>query len=157
MLRVRNGCVLWPDFPLSVTVEGGFMSSSLAGIFDALTHKMSFLSQKQAVLAENVANADTPGYKELAVKQPSFGDTLKQASITMAVTNPRDIVPASMSGVNAQTYQVKNTEVMPNGNSVDIEGQMMEVSKTSMDYQAMTAIYHKMAGLFKIAIKGSST
>jgi len=133
------------------------MSSSISGLFDLLTKKMSYLNQKQAVIAENVANVDTPGYKQLALKQFTFGDTLKQVGASMSVTNTRHIIPASMAGTNAQTFESKDTDVMPSGNTVDIEQQMAEVSKTSIDYQTMTAIYKKMTGLFKIAVKGSSS
>lgn len=131
--------------------------SSISGLLDLFTEKMSYLNQKQAVLAENVANADTPGYKQLDVKAFSFGDAMRQANVGMTVTDPRHIVPASIAGVNAQTFKSKDVETLPSGNSVDIEGQMMEVSKTSGDYQAVASLYHKWAGLFKIAIKGSST
>ncbi|MGB9152306.1 MAG: flagellar basal body rod protein FlgB [Alphaproteobacteria bacterium] len=131
------------------------MSSSVPGLFDLLQQKMSYLNQKQGVLAENVANADTPGYKQLELKP--FAAALQQASIGMTVTDPRHIVPASMAGVNAKSFASKGTEVSPTGNSVDIEDQMMEVSKTAMDYQSATSMYHKMIGLLKIAIKGSST
>jgi flagellar basal body rod protein FlgB len=74
----------------------------------------------------------------------------------MATTNSRHILPASMAGTNAQTIKSKDTEVLPSGNTVDIEQQMAEVSRTSMDYQTMAGIYRKMTGLFKIAIKGNS-
>jgi flagellar basal-body rod protein FlgB len=133
------------------------MSSSLSGLFDLLTQKMSYLNQKQAVLAENVANADTPNYKQLDVKAFSFSDALKQANVGMTVTDPRHIVPASMAGVNAQTSISKESDTSITGNSVDVEAQMMEVSKTSSDYQTVTALYHKMVGLMNIAIKGSAT
>ena len=133
------------------------MGSSIAGVFDLLTQKMSYLNRKQAVLAENVANVDTPKYKQLELKEFNFGDALKQASVGMSITDFRHIVPPSMAGANAQTVKTKDTEVLPSGNTVDIEQQMMEVSKTSMDYQTMTSLYHKMTGLFKIAIKGTST
>jgi flagellar basal-body rod protein FlgB len=133
------------------------MSSSIAGIFDLLTQKMQYLNQKQGVIAENIANVDTPQYKQLELKAFSFGDALKQASIGMHVTDSKHIVPASMAGTNAQTVVSKNTDIQPSGNSVDLEQQMAEVSKTSMDYQTVTSVYHKMAGLFKIALKGSNS
>jgi flagellar basal-body rod protein FlgB len=133
------------------------MSGSLAGLIDVLTSKMSYLNQKQAVIAENVANADTPGYKQLDLKPFSFGDAMRQANVGMAVDDPRHIIPASMAGVNASTIKSKNGETVLSGNSVDLEDQMMEVSKTSADYQTVSSIYHKMTGLFKIAIKGSAT
>jgi flagellar basal-body rod protein FlgB len=132
------------------------MSSSVAGVFDLLARKMSYLTQKQGVIAENVANVDTPGYKQLELKPFSFGDALKQAGSAMRTTNPRHIVPASMAGLNAQTVQSKDTEVLPSGNTVDIEQQMAEVSKTSVDHQTMAAVYRKMTGIFRIAIKGGA-
>jgi flagellar basal-body rod protein FlgB len=133
------------------------MTSSNLNLIDILVQKMAYLNQKQAVLAENVANADTPGYKERDVKPFTFDHAMQQASMTMAVTDPRHIVPAAMSGVNAQTFIVKDGETMPSGNSVDLEGQMMAVSKTAGDYQSAASLYHKMIGLMKIAIKGTST
>ena len=133
------------------------MTSSISGLLDILTGKMSYLNQKQAVLAENVANSDTPGYRQLDVKPFSFGDAMRQADISMAVTDARHIVPAGMAGVNARTFVAKDAVASPSGNSVDLEGQMMEISKTAADYKTMTAIYHKMTGLFKIALKGSAT
>jgi flagellar basal-body rod protein FlgB len=133
------------------------MSSNISGLFDLLTQKMSYLNQKQAVIAENVANVDTPNYKQLELKQFSFGTALKQAASSMTTTDPRHIIPASMAGTNAQTVKSKDTEILPSGNTVDIEQQMAEVSKTSIDYQTMTGIYRKMTGLFRIAIKGSGT
>lgn len=134
------------------------MGSSISALFDVLTQKMSYLNQKQAVLAENVANVDTPGYKQLELKPFSFNDALKQASPgMMRTTNARHILPASMAGVNAQTFASKDTEILPSGNTVDIEQQMAEVSKTSTDYQTMTGVYRKMTGLFRIAIKGTGS
>jgi flagellar basal-body rod protein FlgB len=133
------------------------MESNSTGLMGLLTQKMSYLNQRQSVLAENVANASTPNYKARDLTPFTFGDALKQASVGIAVTDPHHIVPASMAGVNSKTVKVKGAEVVPTGNSVDMEGQMMEVSKNAVEYQAMTSIYHKMIGLFKIAIKGSST
>ena len=133
------------------------MSSNYSDILSLLTQKMSYLNQKQAVLAENVANVDTPGYKQLDLKPFTFGDALRQANVGMAVTDPRHIVPPAMDGANAKTFESKDVETNASGNSVDIENQMMEVSKNSVDYQKITSVYHKMVSLFTIALKGSST
>jgi flagellar basal-body rod protein FlgB len=126
-------------------------------LFDLIAQKMSYLNQKQGVLAENVANADTPNYKQLEVKPFSFEDALHSHSIGMKTTSPNHIIPASMAGVNAETVRSKDTEILPSGNTVDIEGQMMEVSKNASDYQTVTSLYHKMTGLVNIALKGSSS
>lgn len=122
-----------------------------------LTQKMAYLNQRQSVLAENVANSSTPGYKERDLAPFTFGDALKQASIGMSVTDSKHIIPASMAGVNAKTVKVKGTETVSSGNSVDVEQQMMEVSKNAVEYQTVTSVLHKMIGLMKIAVKGSSS
>jgi flagellar basal-body rod protein FlgB len=118
---------------------------------------MSFLNQKQSMLAENVANANTPGYKAREMAPMSFGDVMQQTQVSMVTTDSRHIVPAAMAGANARTNKSKSYDVVPTGNSVNIEEQMMEVSKTSIEYQEVTSLLHKFTGLFKIAIKGSST
>ena len=130
------------------------MSLMDGGIVDLMRDRLSYLGQKQAVLAQNVANADTPGYKakELAAFT-TFADELKAASAgTMAVTDTKHIVPASMAGVNAGSKRMKPFEVLPSGNSVDLEQQMMEVSSTTMEYQADTSILHKFMSFFRLAI-----
>ncbi len=133
------------------------MDTNSSGLMGLLMQKMSYLNQRQAVLAENVANADTPGYKARDLTAFTFGDALKQANIGMATTDARHIIPASMAGVNAKTTKVKGYETTLSGNSVDVEGQMMEVSKTAVEYKEIASLYHKMAGLFKIALKGTSS
>jgi len=133
------------------------MTSTNPTLMNVLIQKMSYLNQKQAMLAENVANQDTPNYKALDMKPFSFGDAMRQADVGMTVTDPRHIVPASMAGVNAKTFASKSGENLPNGNTVDIEDQMLEVSKTAGDYQATTSLYRKMLGLLKTAVKGSSS
>lgn len=123
-----------------------------SGLMRMMTDKMSYLSQRQAVLAQNVANANTPGYKAKDLAPLTFDDALQKASDGMTVTNANHILPASMAGVNASTKRARTYETVPSGNSVEIEQQMMEVSKTAVDYQSAAAIYHKIMGLFRTAI-----
>ena len=132
-------------------------TSNNTGLMGLLVRKMQYDSQRSAVLAENVANVSTPGYKARDLTAFTFGDAMKQASVGMATTDPKHIVPPNMAGVNASTVTAKTLETMPNGNSVDLETQMMEVSKTSVDYQQQISVYKKMMGMMKIALKGSSS
>ena len=132
------------------------METNNTGLMSLLAQKMAYLNQKQSVHAENVANASTPGYKAREVMPFTFDSALKQASAGMAVTDPRHIVPASMSGVNAATIRVKDYDTSPDKNSVDAEQEMMKASQTGIEYQLVTSIYRKLAGMFKIALKGSA-
>ncbi len=126
------------------------MSITESGILSLMSAKMSYLGQKQSVHAENVANANTPGYKAKEILP--FETVLKETSGGMRVTDPQHIVPASMAGVNAKTKKAKSFETLPSGNSVDLEQQMMEVSKATMEYQADVSIYNKFVSLLRVAI-----
>lgn len=127
-----------------------------SGLMSLLVQKMAYLNQRQAVLSQNVANSSTPNYKARDLTPFTFGDALKQANVGMATTNPNHIVPASMAGVNAKSVRAKTYETTLSGNSVDMAGQMMEVSKTAIEYKEMTSIYKKITALFKIALRGSA-
>ncbi|MGE3624031.1 MAG: flagellar basal body rod protein FlgB [Bdellovibrionales bacterium] len=123
------------------------------GLIRLLTQKMSYLNQRQSVLSENVANADTPTYKARDLAPFTFNQALKDAGFK--TTNVNHIIPASMAGVNAHTVKAKSYETLPSGNSVDIEQQMMQVSETAINYQTMTSIYKKISGWFRIVLKGN--
>jgi flagellar basal-body rod protein FlgB len=130
------------------------MEMSGDNLMRLLAQKMGYLNQRSSVLAENVANANTPAYKARDLAPFSFGDELNK-SVGFAVTDPKHIVPASMSGVNAKTVKAKSFETVPSGNSVDLEQQMMQVSENSVNYQLVTQIYKQVTGWFRIAVKGS--
>jgi flagellar basal-body rod protein FlgB len=130
------------------------MEMSGDSLMRLLTQKMAYLNQRSSVLAENVANANTPAYKAKDLAPFTFGDALNQ-TVGMTVTDPKHIVPASMAGTNAKTVKTKSFETLPSGNSVDLEQQMMQVSETSVNYQTVTSIYKQITSWFRIAVKGS--
>lgn len=119
-----------------------------------MSDKMAYLSQKQAVLAQNIANADTPGYKARDLSPFEFKDVLKKASSAdgMATTDPKHILPANMAGVNAKTKVMKSAETLPSGNSVELEQQAMQVSQTAIDYQWTAATYKKVTNWMRLAL-----
>ena len=56
----------------------GPMDLSQIPLFAALSKRMSWLADRQAVLAQNVANADTPGYAARDLREPDFRKYLTQ-------------------------------------------------------------------------------
>ncbi len=128
------------------------MSLMDTGLMRLLGDRMNYQSQRLAVLSENVANANTPGYKAQDLVPFTFSDAMEQVDKKMKVTNVRHLRPASQAGTSVDTVNARSFETVPTGNSVDLEQQMMDVSKTSVDYQSFIGIYHKMIGLFKTAV-----
>ena len=131
------------------------MISNEPGLMDLLIKKMAYLNKAVEVRAENVANSNTPGYKPLEIEPFSFDNALKQASTGMMVTDPRHIIPASLAQSNSSVAVVKRSK-SSDPESGDVEQESIKVSQTGIEYQAVTSIYRKIAGLFRIALKGSA-
>jgi flagellar basal-body rod protein FlgB len=124
-------------------------------VFDALQRKMGWLSQRQGVLADNIANADTPGYKPEDVEEAPFQRVIERMLKPMAprVTHANH-VDASIPGearLDVDEAEEKY-ETSPVGNAVVLEEQLVKVSETQMDYQTMTNLYKKHMGMFRMAL-----
>lgn len=134
------------------------MDLSRIPLFAAITQRMTWLGERQGVLAQNVANADTPGYVAQDVKAPSFAELVSGASgrLALATTQPAHMVPVRAGG-SFKLEPQKVTERAPNGNAVQIEDQMMKISDTANSYALTTSLYTQQLGLFKLVLGRSSS
>ncbi|VAW11358.1 Flagellar basal-body rod protein FlgB [hydrothermal vent metagenome] len=125
-------------------------------VFNLLKEKLNWHQTRQTLLAENVANADTPGFKplDLAPLDPSDkGGGIR--GVGMLATNRAHIV-ASMSGTGPFKEQTAASwETSPSANAVVLEEQMMKVTENQMDYQMATALYSRGLALLKTAIRSA--
>ena len=130
------------------------MSFLNGGILGLVNNKLSYLTQKQSVLAENVANANTPDYKAKTLEpfQNYVTREMKGENDPMKTTDNKHIIPAALAGTNSKSTKMDSFETVPSGNSVDLEQQMIEVTNTQIDYQSSIAIYRKFSTLFRTAI-----
>ncbi len=131
------------------------MDLSKFQIFAVLTKKMAWLGERQQVLAQNIANADTPGYKPSDLKEIDFGRMARQAAgnLKIRTTNAGHIGTGLVSKGEFESEVTRDTyEVSPSGNAVVLEEQLMKVSKTSMDFQVMTNLYRKHVNMIKTAL-----
>lgn len=132
------------------------MDYSKINIFNILQTKMRYLGQRQGVLAENIANADTPGYKPKDIEKLEFKDFLTNDSshLSLQVTSPQHMGGGSNASVNGfrSDVQYKTYETSPTNNSSVIEEQMMKISQTAADYQMSTSLYAKMSNMFKLVL-----
>ena len=53
------------------------MTTQSIALFKAIGAKMEYLSQRQNIISQNIANADTPGYQPKDLKPVDFGQTVK--------------------------------------------------------------------------------
>ena len=125
-------------------------------LFSMLRTRMQWHQERQKVLAENVANADTPNFRTRDLKPLDFGSQVQaggQAAgqVRVASTNPAHITGSAGNSAFATGGNSKY-DVKPAGNAVNLEDEMMKVASNQMDYQAAISLYSRSMGLFRTAL-----
>lgn len=125
-------------------------------LFQMIQDKMKYHAARQSVLASNVANVDTPGYRAQDLKQPDFASALSshQSAGMMVKTNPLHMNPgrSGSGGFNRSSDRENTYELNPNKNNVVIEEEIMRVAENQSEYQKMISVYRKSIDMFKIAL-----
>ncbi|AMJ60519.1 flagellar basal body rod protein FlgB [Bosea sp. PAMC 26642] len=120
-------------------------------LMNALKARMHFHEARQKVLAENVANADSPGFRPVDLKAPVAGRALPQA-VVLAQTTAGHMGGSGPAGSGFDDTKAKRFETTPSGNAVNLEDEMMKVARNQGDFQLAASLYSKGLGLMKIAI-----
>ncbi|MDK9697937.1 MAG: flagellar basal body protein [Siculibacillus sp.] len=134
------------------------------GLMGTLRTKMQWHQARQRVLAENVANADTPRYRGKDLKAPDLPAAAgagvdgrsgvrgaRVASVSLAVTQPGH----SAGTAGARGFKSDATprfEVTPNGNAVDIEEEMAKSAENQLEYQTAASLYQQSMSLIRTAL-----
>jgi flagellar basal-body rod protein FlgB len=129
------------------------MDLSSIPLFQAITRRMNWLSERQTVLAQNVANADTPGYEAEDLRPLGFRELVSGGGrrLPLATTTENQLA-GTRPGGHYKSMFTPAAERTLSGNAVDLESEMMKVSETGTDYQLVTDLYKKHIGLIKAAL-----
>jgi len=133
------------------------MAISDIPILSMLRTRLEWAQARQRVLAENVANSDTPGFQARDLTPLKFEAPGERSvgvmPVALATTEPGHIAGAgpSQSPFRSQSAG-KNYEVRPTGNAVNLEEEMMKVAGNQMDFQTASALYTHSLNLIKIAL-----
>ena len=129
-------------------------------MFDDLTlfamaqRQMDYLSRRETVLSENIANANTPQYQAKDLKPLDFKDLMKAPAdpVRAAVTNSMHISP-EVDPVRFETVTDRRpTESKPDGNSVQLEDQMQKIGDAKSDYELAVNLMMKHISMLKTAL-----
>jgi len=116
---------------------------------------MKYMANRQKVLAQNIANIDTPGYKARELKKLDFGKMASSANsqLEMRVTAPSHLNGTLKAGSMAlKSDKDRNTfETTPTENNVVLEDQMGKISDTGAQYQLSSSLMRKFTGLYRKA------
>lgn len=117
------------------------------GLFRLAEQRMRWLDQRQSILAQNISNVNTPGFK--ARDLGSFGDALQSQAGTLQATNPQHLQgnSATLSG----REQIAGGKA-PNGNTVAMEEQLGKIAETSSSQELVTNLYHKYQTMFHMVL-----
>ena len=126
-------------------------------ILSMLRMRMDWSQVRQKVLAENVANSDTPQYRArdlapLKFEEPAEVAPASVANVLLARTESGHMAGFGGEDPNFRTQSKTGYEVRPAGTAVSLEDEMMKVAANQMDYQAATAIYTRSLKLIKTAL-----
>ena len=102
---------------------------------------------RHRVIAENVANADTPGYRARDLKD--FHAIVKESFISRA-TRPGHLTQAASTSP-AQTFELALAP-SPNGNSVNLEDQAVRAIQTQGQHSLALAVYAKAIDILRLGL-----
>jgi len=109
---------------------------------------MDVSALRQEAIASNIANAETPGYRRVDVA-PDFASQLKaQMGAGLSPSSLDALEPSLAQDPKART-------VRPDGNTVDIEHELLAMNKNSVEYGYLTEIVSGNIKRLKMAISGN--
>ncbi len=107
--------------------------------------RMRYSEHRTAVLAQDIANADTPGY--VARDLPSFASILQ--SMPLAPASAGSSLPAANAGAHAHRVAGPTT---PDGNAVNVEQTLARLASTDSAQRLASQLYSKYLGFYRTAI-----
>jgi flagellar basal-body rod protein FlgB len=105
------------------------MSINNLPLIGLIQQKMGWLSDRQTILARNIANASTPGFVPQDLRPNDFATALSgEMDPGLTVTNRMHIQPPSLVSGTSRAVTSPDSRSSPDGNAVVIEEQMLKVS-----------------------------
>lgn len=123
------------------------MDPARIGLFDLAQRRLSYLDRRAAVLAENVANADTPAWQ--ARDLAPFKAALAEAGVAPVRTSPMHLAGTSARDPATRTL---TGERAPDGNAVRLDVELTKVAETESAQMLVGDLWKKYMGLFRTAL-----
>ena len=120
-----------------------------------------FAAARQAAVAQNVANVNTPGYKQVDV--PSFAQAHAASLLPgpgpgpEAATQPRvsragHLGPGGLSPAPPEPSVVRDARVAPNGNSVSLESEIVKAAEIRQDHDMALSVYQSALSILRASL-----
>jgi flagellar basal-body rod protein FlgB len=119
------------------------------GLFDLADQRLRWAAQRQEVLAQNIANANTPGFR--ARDLTSFARLLAATPAATPAQTASGHLPGTLGG-RLQATAVRPQNISPDRNDVSMEAELSKVADTETAQQFAAGIYRKYMSLFRLAL-----
>jgi flagellar basal-body rod protein FlgB len=128
-------------------------------LFATLKSRLNYLADRQQVIAQNVANTDTPGFTPSDLKPFTVpGDsTMNLPPVTPVMTSPMHMAGTQARPMTAKPVASPDSETTLDGNSVVLEEEMMRMSQARMDYNTAVSFYQQSMAMIQTASRRPGT
>lgn len=124
-------------------------AASAKDVFEDFYAHLRYLSERDKVLSQNVANSDTPKYLPKDLKKSRKGDT-----VAVLRTNPMHM---DLNEASQEFALIEGDigELKRNGNGVDLERELYKKGENAMKLSEAVGVYNKSRGMLNTAIMGA--
>ncbi len=125
------------------------------GTYQAVKHMLDLSAQRHEVLAGNVANVETPGYKRLDLDKTNVASFQSQMA---AAARTGDFAPLStpMTSTARVTADPAARSARQDGNNVEVDQELLAMSQNTTEYGVMTEFASNSLKCLKMAITGQA-
>jgi flagellar basal-body rod protein FlgB len=121
-------------------------------LFGLSSRRAEWLSQRQSVIAENVANANTPGFAARDVK--GFTEAMESTSLAMRGTSPLHLAAGGGRAADVEQGPEISWDVTHSGNSVSLEQEMLKSGEVQSGFSLNTSIAKAFQRFYLMSVKG---
>lgn len=135
------------------------MANQIDSLLKFHTDALNLRARRQQLLASNIANADTPGYKARDIDfRQALQATLAGGAIATATVRTRDthLAGAQVAGTNLPGQALYRSEVQPSldGNTVDMDVERAQFAQNAIHYEANLMMINSQLKALLSAIQG---
>lgn len=131
------------------------MSVTDIPVLSLIKDRLKWHEARQRVLAENIANADMPGFRPSDLEPMAPQDRRPMAApVHLAVTHEAHLAASKLGQQGGfANRESAGWETTPDGNAVVLEEQMMKLTENQMDHQTASTLYGRGIALLRTAVR----
>ena len=130
-----------------------------SSVSNKLFEQLNFRGERQKVISSNIANINTPGYKtKELVFEDELNNSITNNSLQLKATNSKHMtnINSSLANSNPKLMEVDNLEEQNDGNNVNLDTQMGEMSKNKILFDAIQSSIKRDSRLFRSVVESSA-